>query len=340
MKKDRVTIKDIAKELGVTPTTVSRALNGGERISEKTKNKVISLAKKWNYRPNIIARNLQNQTSKTVGVIIPEFNHNFFSMMLHGVEEKIRELGFQLMIGSSGRNYDQEKSTCFKMSDAKVDGLLIALSKDMKDYSYLQQIRDEGTPIVLLDRICEDIDTSVVITDDFQGASQAVDYLLSLGHQKILHVKGENGISTTFNRYMGYVEALKRKKIPIDQNLILTSEDEIELKKQLISIFNQKDHPTAIFAFSDYLAFIIMETLKSIGLEIPKDVSIIGYADEPISTYTSPKLSTVKQPSFEMGKKAVELLFDYQKEEKYQHVILKTKLIIRESTLEPKALFD
>ncbi|NLR93326.1 LacI family DNA-binding transcriptional regulator [Flammeovirga agarivorans] len=333
MRKERVTIKDIAKALGVTPTTVSRALNGGERISEKTRNKVIALAKEWNYRPNMVARNLQNQSSKTVGVVIPEFNHNFFSVMLHGVEDKIRELGYQMLVGSSGRDYDQEKRTCFQMSDAKVDGLLIALSQDTEDYSYLNEIRNLGIPIVLLDRICEDIDTSVVITDDFNGAFKAVNHLLEKGHQRILHVKGEEGISTTFNRYMGYVEAIQRKGLILDTSLIINSDDKALLKEEIKASFEKENRPTAIFTCSDYLAFVVLETIKELGLSVPHDVSIIGYADEPISTYTSPKLSTIKQPSFEMGKKAVEILFDYEKADQHQHVVMDTEIILRESTI-------
>ncbi|WP_044209844.1 LacI family DNA-binding transcriptional regulator [Flammeovirga sp. OC4] len=329
--KGSITIKDLAKELGVSPTTISRALNGGERISEKTRKKVEELAKKYNYRPNMVARNLQKQSTKTVGVIIPEFNHNFFSMMLHGVEEVARTLGYQMMITTSGRNYEQEKKACFSMADAKVDGILIALSQDMEDYSYLNDIRDEGIPIVLLDRICEDIDTSVVITDDFSGAFKAVDYLLDKGHRKILHMKGDEGISTTFNRYMGYVEAFKRKNLKFDQDLVISGNLKHNPKDALKEKLLSNNAPTAIFASSDYLAFMALETISTLGLKVPEDIAIIGYADEPISRYSTPKLSTIKQPSFEMGKKALELLFEYEKQDEHKHMVIDTELVVRES---------
>ncbi|ANQ51917.1 LacI family transcriptional regulator [Flammeovirga sp. MY04] len=332
MKKDRVTIKDIAKALNVSVTTVSRALNGGERISESTRKKVEELAKKWKYRPNQLAKNLQQNSTKTVGVVIPEYNHNFFSMMLHGIEDRARELNYQLIIKSSGRSYEQEKENCFNLSDLKVDGLLIALSQDREDYSYLNDIYDEGIPIILLDRICEDIDTSVVITDDFDGAFKAVDYLIKNGHQHIVHLKGEEGISTTFNRYMGYVEALKDSQLPFHSDMVISTEVQNDWENALRKILNDEHRPTALFAVTDYIAFQAMEICKQEGLEIPKDISIIGYADEPVSIYTSPKLTTVKQPSYDMGKKAIEILFNTSDDLKSEHIVLETELMVRDST--------
>ncbi|MEH0152657.1 LacI family DNA-binding transcriptional regulator [Limibacter armeniacum] len=331
-RKEKVTIKDIAKELGITPSSVSRALNGGSKISDKTREAVIRLADEWGYRPNLIAQNLQKSRSGTIGVVIPEFNHNFFSMMLHGIEDKAKEMGYRLLIESTGRSYEVEKQACFKMAAAKVDGLLIALSQDMEDYAYLNDITDDGIPIVLLDRICEDLDVPAVITDDFAGAFEAVHYLLEGGHEQVLHLKGEEGISTTFNRYMGYVEAHKKHSLEINSALIIPYSEKEQIQEMIIHRLSQVTRPTAIFACSDYLAFIAMETVKSIGLQIPEDVSIIGYADEPITVYTSPKLTTVKQPSYEMGQKAVTLLFDPIAKANSQLVKLGTSLILRDST--------
>ncbi|PWJ35002.1 LacI family DNA-binding transcriptional regulator [Sediminitomix flava] len=333
MKKNNVTIKDIAKALNVTPSTVSRALNGGGKISDKTKQSVFKLAKEWGYQPNLIAKNLQRKSSKTIGVIIPEFNHNFFSTMLHGIEYRARALGYQLMISSSGRKYDIEKKISQELANSKVDGLLIALSQDTEDYSFLNEIVESGIPIVLLDRICEDLDTSTVITDDFSGAFEAVSYLLDSGCSNILHLKGEEGISTTFNRYMGYVEAHKKRGLEVNSGLIIKHAEKEVIQQELKNTLKRVSTPDAIFACSDYLAFIALETVKSLGFKIPEDISIIGYADEPVSTYTSPKLSTVKQPANEIGRKAVDLLFDKEALEKPQLTLLETQLVLRESTL-------
>lgn len=334
-KKGHVRIVDIAKELNVTPSTVSRALNGGGKIGEKTRKAVLELAEKWGYRPNPLAKSLLKKETKTLGLIIPEFTHYFFSVVLAGIESVTYPKGYRLVICTSDGSYEKEKEACLTLTDARVDGLLMSLSVGTNDFEHILAVQDLGVPVVFFDRISEDIDAPYVITDDFDGAFKAVEHLILSGCKKIAHIKGPHTISTTFNRYMGYVEALKKHNLPIINEYILEDTKDKEANREaLLNILEGSEGIDAIFAFSDYHAFDAMQVIKEKGLSIPEDISVIGYADEPLSSYVTPQMTTIKQPAFEMGQQAAKYLLTLlnDKGAVLSASMLKTSLVLREST--------
>lgn len=330
MKK--ITIVDIAKGLGISASTVSRALNGIGRMNADTRQQIIELAKELSYHPNPHAQRLQKVKSSTIGVIIPELTHHFFSQIVKGVDEILDHHGYQQIICVTNDSYEKEKSAAETLLNARVDGLLVALSNETKDYDHIQQFIDEEVPVVFLDRMCEDILSPYVMTDDFEGALKATEYLISSGCKNIAFAKGPKNISTTFSRFMGFKEALKKHNIPINNQLILEHENRNNLQIRLYQLFSEFSLD-GLLAHSDYHAFRALEIINKMGYSIPKDIQIIGYADEPLASYTTPKITTVKQPAFEIGKVGMELLlYQIDTGEMGDPRILETELIIRDST--------
>ncbi|RAI94201.1 LacI family DNA-binding transcriptional regulator [Algoriphagus yeomjeoni] len=331
MKKKRISITDIANALQVTPSTVSRALNGGGKVSEKKRLEIISLAKKLGYRPNPIAKSLLANRTQTIGLILPEFTHHFYSRVLAGIESITSKAGYQLLICTSNENQNQEIKSTLTLLDARVDGILATISKMNDKFEHIQEVMDSGTPLVLVDRFSEEIETPYVISDDFKGAFSAVDYLCQIGCKNILHIKGPDNLSTTFNRFMGYKEALRKHNMPLKEELVLESSDPKLVEK--IRLCLTRHQVDGAFTYSDYLAFEIYKLASQLKIQIPEELSVIGYADEPISTYISPTLSTVNQQPFEMGAMSARYLLNKINDPEVALEVknLETKLMIRES---------
>ena len=335
----RISITDIARELDVTPSTVSRALNGDPRISDKTRDSVLELARERGYRPNPLAKGLISRKTYNIGLIIPEFTHHFFNQVLRGIESLAVAKGYHLVICTSDNDYVKEKKSVQTLLDLRVDGFLIALGNNTQNFDHFQDILSFEVPLVLIDRICEDIETSYVITNDFEGAFQATEHLISSGSRQIVYILGPTHISTTFNRFMGYQEALKKWKIPYREEYVVDGSNDQSLHEELSIIL--KSHPVdAVFAHNDYLAYEAITVIKQQGFQVPKDILLMGYANEPIATYMTPQLSTVQQPAFDMGKISADHLIqqlenELTKEELFTQC-LSTSLVIRESTLKRK----
>jgi LacI family transcriptional regulator len=332
MRKKRVSITDIAKELQVTPSTVSRALNGSKKVSEKKRKEILELAKKLGYRPNPSAKNLVNRETNTIGLIIPEFTHHFYSRMLSGIESITSNQGYQLIICTSNEKQKKEIKACETFLDARVDGILATVCKKNEKFGHLQEILDSGTPLVLMDRLCEEVDASYVVSNDFEGAFNAVNYLIESGCELILHISGPKNLSTSFNRMMGYKEALKKHEIEFNPEWIIQNDEE-DMTQRIKSCL-QKYAIQGVFAYSDYLAYEVYQIAKELNLSVPDDLSIIGFADEPIASYLSPQLTTVNQQPYEMGAAAARFLLNQinQPGTPLETKGLKTKLIVREST--------
>ncbi|SFU14022.1 transcriptional regulator, LacI family [Algoriphagus locisalis] len=331
MKKKRISITDIAQALQVTPSTVSRALNGGGKVSEKKRQEIISLAKKLGYRPNPIAKSLLENRTNTIGLILPEFTHHFYSRVLAGIESVTSQAGYQLLICTSNENQNQEIKSTLTLLDARVDGILATISKMNDKFEHIQEVMDSGTPLVLVDRFSEEIETPYVISDDFKGAFSAVDYLCQIGCKNILHIKGPDNLSTTFNRFMGYKEALRKHEIEVKEELVLESSDPKLVEKIRFCLGDL--HADGAFTYSDYLAFEIYKLAAELKITIPEELSVIGYADEPISTYINPTLSTVNQQPFEMGAMSANYLLNKINDSAspLEASRVDTKLILRES---------
>ncbi|WPP48797.1 LacI family DNA-binding transcriptional regulator [Catalinimonas niigatensis] len=332
----RISITDIARELNVTPSTVSRALNGGPRISDKTRQLVLDLARKWGYRPNPLAKGLISRKTYNIGLIIPEFTHHFFNQVLRGIESFAVSKGYHLVICTSDNDYEKEKKSVETLLDLRVDGFLVALGNNTQKFDHFQDILSFEVPLVFIDRTCEDIETPYVITNDFEGAFQATEHLISSGSRQIVYIHGPTHISTTFNRLMGYREALKKWNIPYSEDFILDGSNTKTLCEKLSKLL-KSNSIDAVFAHNDYLAYEAFNVIKQQGFQVPKDILLMGYANEPIAEHMTPSLSTVQQPAFDMGKKAACLLIQ-QLESGYINKELLTQciptsLVIRDSTL-------
>ena len=328
----KTTIVDIANELDLSPSTVSRALNGIGRMNETTRQKVLDLAKKWDYHPNPHAQRLKKPKTSTIGLIVPELTHHFYSEIVRGVDSILDDVGYQQIICVSNEEYEKEKKAAGTLLKARVDGLLIAMSNETKEYHHIQQLINEEIPVVFLDRTCEDIQAPYVCTDDFEGAKAAVIYLLELGCSRIGFIQGPEQISTSFNRLTGYKEGLRAKQLPLNEKFIIRHENRQQLNHRLRELM-EVHHIEAILAHSDYHAFEAMKALQAMGYAIPGDIKIIGFADEPLASYTSPAITTVKQPAFEIGRVGMELLMQQiETGVMGEPRVLKTELIVREST--------
>lgn len=335
MKSNQITIKDIARELGISPSTVSRALKDHPDISQETKRLVNELAAKYNYKPNIIALSLRSQRSNVIGVVIPELVHFFFSSVISGIEEVANSHGYSVMISQSGEDFNREVATCDVFLNSIIDGLIVSVSKETNDYSHFKRFEDEGIPIVFFDRIIEEIHSDRVIIDDFDGAYQATEHLIIQGRRKIVHFSGPQNRLIGQNRLNGYLKAMRDNGVVIDEKLIIhcdTFQSALVETQKLIDSGVKFD---SIFTVNDFTAAGVIKILTRNGIKIPQDVSVVGFGDDQTSMMVEPTLTTVSQPGYEMGKKAMEQLIrriTQTKQDPPVTEILKTQLIVRESS--------
>ncbi|MCF6333439.1 MAG: LacI family transcriptional regulator [Draconibacterium sp.] len=310
MKKSRTTITEIANELGVSPSTVSRALNNHPAISKKTKRAVVKLAKKLNYTPNLLALNLLKKKTNTIGVIVPEITSYFFSSVINGIQDLVNPLGINMIIGQSNESYEEEKNIVQTFASIRVDGFLISPSSETKIFDHLEMLVNNNIPLVIFDRDCEGIEIDKVFVDEYKGAFQAVEHLIQTGCKRIAHIAGQQTLSTARHRLKAYKNALKKHGLPINEEYIVESsgfapEHGIDPTKKLLALPNP---PDAIFAINDGVAIGAMYVIKEAGIAIPDEISVIGFDDDPHSYYFKPSLSTVWQPTYEMGMLSARIL--------------------------------
>lgn len=310
MKKSRTTITEIAKELGVSPSTVSRALNNHPAISKKTRNAVVKLARKRNYQPNLLALNLLQRKTNTIGVIVPEITSYFFSSVINGIQDVVNTFGLNMIIGQSNESYQEEKNIVQTFASIRVDGFLISPSSETKKYDHLESLTANNIPLVIFDRDCEGINVDKVFVDEYNGAFQAVEYLIQSGCKRIAHIAGNQSLSTARHRLKAYKDALTKHNLPINEDYIIVTngfapEHGIEPAKQLLALDKT---PDAIFTINDGVAIGAMYVIKDAGIQIPEEVSVIGFDDDPHSSYFKPSLSTVWQPTYEMGMLSARIL--------------------------------
>ncbi len=331
----RATIKDIAKILGISPSTVSRALKDHPDISEETKKRVLEVAHQLNYRPNILAQRLRQKRTYIIGVIIPQMVHYFFSSVISGIEDYAYEKGYTVIISQSNEKYEREKNNVNIILASGAEGVLISRTKETTDFKHFSAFTDYDIPIVFFDRICPDFPADKVVVNDEIAAYQATKYLIQSGCRRIIHFRGPNNLVISHKRYTGYIEALKEFNIPIDQDLIIEC-DSFEKGVQITQQLLEKDLEfDGIFAVNDDSAAGALITLQKNGIKVPEQVSIFGYSNNIISRVTSPKLSTVEQPGYEMGYTAARMLIDRIEGKltgKHRSEVVSTRLVIREST--------
>ena len=340
--KRKVTLKQIAKELNVSISTVSKSLQNSSEISEDTKQKVQAFAKLFNYRPNNIALSLKNRRTKSIGIIIPEIVHHFFATVINGIEKVANENGYTVIVCLSNESFDKEVINMEMLANGSIDGFIMSLSKETQfkgDFHHINEVISQGMPVVMFDRVSNEVYCDKVIIDDKMAAYDAVLHLIKLGKRKIALVSTVDYVSVGKLRTDGYTKALLDNNLDFNENLIIKIEDiencEIKIAKLL-----EDRAIDAILAVNELFAVTIIKLASKLGLRVPDDLSIIAFTDGIISQYSTPTITTVSQNGEKMGQKAAKMLidrlqlddnFDDEIPEHYVTEIIETHLILRES---------
>jgi len=334
MNKDNVTIKDIARELQISPSTVSRALKDHPDISPETKKLVNNLADKWNYRPNPIALSLKGGTSKTLGVVVPQIIHYFFSSVISGIEDYANENGYNVMICQSNEEYEKEVTSIQTLVNSRVDGILISISKLTRNMEHFHELKERNIPLVFFDRISNEVDSDMVVVDDTEGAYMAVKHLILEGRKNIIHLSGPPNLAISRDRAEGYIRALNEFQYSVSEENIVKCDQEQEAEWIVPSLMKRNPHPDAFFCVNDFTAAQTLNIVKSMGYSVPEDVSIVGFTNGQISRLTDPGLSTVDQRGYDMGREAGRLMLDRIKDRNrpFQKRVIKTELVVRGSS--------
>lgn len=338
---EQVTLKKIAEILGISITTVSKALKNYPDVSSKTKKAVVDLASKLNYTPNSFAVNLRTKESKIIGLIIPEIVHHFFSNIINVIIERAEKKGYLVITLQSNESDKLEEKQINLLLDKRVDGILISLSNERKDLAPIHKIIESGTPLVLFDKISKVINCSKVIIDDRKAAYTATEHLISSGCGNIAHFRGPLNPQNSIDRFLGYKKALETYNLPYDKSLVFTCENVTFEEGYNFAKYIHKSgiKIDAIFAVTDLVAIGAISYFNEVNVKIPEEISIIGFSNWFMSKVISPKLSTIDQPGCEMGKQALKLLLKEIKAKKknkpfeFKTITLATDLISRESTI-------
>jgi DNA-binding LacI/PurR family transcriptional regulator len=339
MRSAQITIKDIASRLGISPSTVSRALRDHPDISEETKKTVRRLAEELNYEPNAIALSLQSSKSNIIGLIIPEIVHYFFSQVISGIEDVAYDAGYHVMICQSNESYIREVKNVQALLSSRIEGLLVSLSKETRDFTHFKNLEKKNIPIVFFDRICGEMETDRVVVDDFNGAYMAVGHLAEIGCKRIAHLGTTQDLQIGINRYNGYIKALKDHNLPVDERLIVRCDTNKAARLVTKRLIFELNPPDGIFAVNDLTAIGACQTIKENGLNIPEDIAVVGFSNGIYSTMTDPPLTTVEQFGYQIGQKSASLLFDRILASKDYPAVteeIETQLIIRGSTVKKK----
>jgi LacI family transcriptional regulator len=338
MKRASVTIKEIARQLNVSKSTVSRALRDSSEISEETKKRVIELAESLKYSPNPIALSLLKNRSQTIAVLVPDIANRFYSSTIGGVEDIAYSRGYHTMIYQSHESYERELAATRHISQRRIDGLVVAISSQSEGHDHFVELQEQGIPVVFFDRVSDSMQTHKVRVDDYKGAFEATEHLINRGCKRIAHIAGPRNVSISTNRLEGYKDALKQYGIPFHEEWVLhseiTQEGGTERTYQLMALRNR---PDAIFAASERITMGVHWALRQLGYRMPDDVAVIGFCDLVMSTLLEPPVSAVTQPSFEMGQQATSLLLDLIESKStpaaFETRVLLSNLVIQKSSL-------
>jgi DNA-binding LacI/PurR family transcriptional regulator len=338
MGTHQVTIKDIAKRLKISVSTVSRALRGSADISKETRQMVIAVAEELHYSPNPIALSLRDKKTKVIGVLVQEIANNYCSSVIAGIEDVAFKMGYTVLISQSHEKSDMEILHTRLLASRRIDGLLITVSNETSNVDHLKEMVDKGIPVVMFDRVSDEMQTHKVVVDDYKGAFDATSHLIEQGYKRIAHLTISRHLTITQNRLNGYLDALKAHRIPVRNEWIVYCDfDEAKMKQQVKQLVELKQRPNAIFSSVERLSMISVKVLTDLGLRVPGDIALAGFADNPMSRYLNPGLTSVAQPTFSIGQNAAELLIELieskKAEEKFTTIKLKTTLDIQASSL-------
>lgn len=338
--KKKITLKQIAKELDVSISTVSKSLRNSPEIGEETRLKVQAFAKFYHYKPNNIALSLKNRKTKTIGIIIPEIVHHFFSTVINGIEQIANENGYSVVICLSDDSFDKEVLNMELLANGSIDGFIMSLSKETQfkgDFHHITEVINQGMPVVMFDRVTNEVFCDKVIIDDKQAAYEAVQSLIDKGRKKIALVTTVDYVSVGKLRTDGYVKALLDNNLPFDEHLIIKIED-IDTCEIIIGRLLEDEAIDAVFAVNEIFAVTCIKAANKIGLNVPKDLAVIAFTDGMISKYSTPTITTVSQSGVKMGNRAAKIIIDRlesedeSEEENYITEVVETYLVEREST--------
>ena len=333
-----VSLKDLAAELGVSVSTVSRALKNSPEIGEEMRIRVKDLAKKRNYRANPFALSLLKNTVRIIGIIVPDIVTHFYSSIISGISDVARKNGYSVIITSSYEQYELEKQCVEDLINIRVEGIIACLSQETTDYSHFEVLMDQNIPLVFFDRVCLTDRFSSVVTNNAESALQATEHFLSTGSKRVGFIGGANHLEIVKQRKHGYLEALRERKVPIEKELVFCKQISFEGGYEgACKLLSLPQRPDAILAMNDSLAFGVMKAIKERGLRIPEDVSLIGYTDEEHSNYVEPTLTAVTHQTYRMGEVAGLLLIKRLKgDSSSRQIIVPARLFVRKSSIKNK----
>lgn len=334
-----LTMKDIARELGISVATVSRALKDSPRISAERREIIQRYAREHHFTPNVLAESLRHsrvQPQKIIGVIIPELVHYYFASILKGIEEEATAHGYQIIVAQSGEHYEREVKLCRMFFEHKVCGIIVSQAKDTQQYEHFQQLIDAGVPIVFYDRICTGVNASRVVVDDYMGAFNAVTHLIETGCRHIAFYGSQMNMEISKNRYNGYKDALLKHGLPFDERLTRVCDNRADAEMITPMMFDDTPYPDAFFAVNDDTAIGILYTVKRMGLRVPEDISICGFTNGDRAVSCDPMLTTVEQRGIRVGEEAANILIGHVEGtiplDHAEKRIVRTRLILRGTT--------
>ena len=338
-KRFQITLDDIAKKLNVSKVTVSKALRGHPDISYETTQKVKAVAKELGYTPNFMARNLSSKSSHTIGLVVPKIAHYFFGSVIESIYEAALENNYEIILTVSQENAEREEKHIRSLLSMRVDGLIISISQQTKNYEIFNTIRNYNVPLVFMDRVVELPGFSSVTVDDQGGSFKAIEHAIKMGYKKIAHLAGYQEINIGKRRYLGFKKAMKKNNIPINPDWVIYGGfGEEDGYKGFMKLYNSHNLPEFIFAVTFPVALGVYSAVAELGLKIPDDIDIMCFGGSDINKFLTPSLSCIDQPTEELGRKSVETILEIIKSPidfVPKHIEVPTGLIIRETAKGP-----
>lgn len=336
-KRFKVRISDIAKQLNVSNVTVSKALRGHPDISVETSKKVKKVAKDLGYVPNYMARNLSSQQSKTIGVIVPKIVHHFFPTVIEAIYDAAFEKNYEIILTVSQENAERELCHLQSLLSMRVDGLIVSVSQQTKDYSAFRTVKDLGVPLTFIDRVIDDPHFNTIKGDDYGGAFAAVEHAIKIGYTKIAHLAGYQHISIGKERYRGFEDAMKTYGQSIRPDWVVYGGfSENDGFDGFLKLCQTGELPEIVFCSTFPVALGVCKAVKKYGMSIPQDIDIMCFGNSAVNNFLRPRISCVEQPAAELGRKAVEITLNYIQNHDLrtpQHIVLPTKLQITDTCI-------
>ncbi len=338
-EKPTITMKDIARELGVSVATVSRALKDNPSISQEQRERIQAYARERHFLPNVLAESLRKSrvaAPKIIGVIVPQFTHYYFSTILTGIEEEASSRGYSILVAQSDERYEREESICQSLFKHRVCGVIVSQAKDTMRYEHFQRLLEAGVPLVFYDRICTGLNTSRVVVDDYMGAMTAVNYLIETGCRRIAFYGSDMHLEISKNRYNGYRDAMHKAGLTVNDSLVFECDNRALAEEITPELLQRSNRPDAVFAVNDDTAIGVLYTAKRLGLRVPEDLSICGFTNGERAVACDPMLTTVEQRGKQVGMEAVRILLDHVEGviplDKVEKCVVRTRLIVRGTT--------